>query len=32
MREDQLEVEILSMCTKEVHIQGQSLASAIGAD
>lgn len=32
MREDQLEVEILSLCTKEVHIQGQSLASVIGAD
>lgn len=32
MREDHLEVEILSLCTEEVHIQGQSSASVIGAD
>ena len=32
MKEDQLEVEILSLCTKEVNIQRQSLASVIGAD
>lgn len=32
MREDLLEVEILSLGTKEVHIQGQSLASVISTD